>query len=72
MVERRHDYVTLISRSDRLLNSLQTEIGPDDVKIRAQVQATKTRIENEILLLNQRIQNREENLVRTGCPVMRF
>lgn len=69
MVERRHRYVALISRGDRLLNLLDQR---EDPQTQRRIEDIRRRLGNEIHLLDERLHNREENIVRTGCPTIRF
>ena len=59
---------SLKSRSDRL-----GQLTPqDDLSSHRQLSALGQQISNELLLINEKLINREEEIIRAGCPRILF
>ena len=66
----------LRSRTDRLLKIVKTtdreSLGKDPGRVQEELRGLQRRVQQELRLTNQRINHREDHLVRTGCPTIRL
>jgi hypothetical protein len=75
LLEKRNKKITLRQRLQALLlrNERLTKIAPlEKITVRKKLKKSYGRLNNELRLINTKILNQEENLVRKGCPGIRL